>query len=41
MAVHEDGCEEKPVWEDEPEAEEEKRPNPFAALAALKNKGNS
>lgn len=36
MAVHEDGCEEKPVWEDESEAEEEKRPNPFAVLAGLK-----
>ena len=36
MAVHEDGCEED-MWEDEePEEVEEKKPNPFAALAGMK-----
>ena len=35
MVVH-DACEEKREWSDEEEPQEEKRPNPFAALAALK-----
>ena len=35
MVVH-DVCEEKREWKDDEESPEEKRPNPFAALAALK-----
>ena len=35
MVVH-DACEEKREWSDGEEPQEEKRPNPFAALAALK-----
>ena len=35
MVVH-DACEEKREWSDEEEPQEEKRPNPFVALAALK-----
>lgn len=35
MVVH-DVCEEKREWSDDEETEAEKRPNPFAALAALK-----
>lgn len=35
MVVH-DACEDKREWSDGEEPQEEKRPNPFAALAALK-----
>lgn len=37
QAVYHEECEDDAWEDDEPEAEEKKRPNPFAALAALKD----